>query len=1707
MKDAARFSWLHLTDLHVGLRAGAYLWPNVRDLAVLPDLERLHKRCGPWNAVFFTGDLTQQGSKKEFEKFNQQLAELQDHLRKLGSDPVILAVPGNHDLVRPSEGVGTLALAHQWNDDAKLRERFWNETNPRPGGLRKGVATAFSKWTSWWRTCIKQQKSVTFDEGLLPGDFRTTVDVHGLRVGVIGLNTAFLQLDGGDYERKVSLDARQIHALCKNGGDRWAREHDVCFLLTHHPPEWLDVRGKEALRGEIAPAGRFALHLYGHQHEGLTLLAKTGGAQSRLEVLGRALFGLEKWGEAGQERLHGYSAGEIRFEGVSRRLRIWPRAGHKQQAGHWAMRADVTHELDGDEAFSEELADNPRRLAMASGATAAPPATHSAELAAPLPVGADGISLEKKDHTTSAESLRQEHLAAIEVASQPLFTWPQTLSGGKWLERPELTVLIEAMNQPDGKARLILGGPGSGKSALLARLAKMLRDGGTTVLAVRADQLTRNVDTYRKLQEHLDLPDAPAAMLRTAAEHGPAVLIIDQLDALSDICDAHTQRLSLLLRLVAEVNKTPNIGIILSCRDFEFHHDHRFQALNAEQVRLAPLSLAEVELALRDRGIERREIGSILLETLRAPQHLKMFLSLTDRKSQPPIFDTYQQMLEQLWREQVIGRESDPKRGEAIEKIAEYMADEEELSAPLARFGMYEPQIEQLESVGILRRENERRIAFTHQTWFAFTRARTFIAGEGHLCDYVKRRGGSLFVRATLWSTLVNLREAAPARYRTELRALWETVGLRTHLRALLVEFLGQLQEPDDNEAALLLPQLKNESYVRQVALVAIAGSPGWFRRIADRHLPGLMAGPHAGEVWWTLAKALQFERARVLELLKRHWIHEPSRSQLALSVLRNLKVWDEGAVKAVIAISNTEEPRRDSARIGMSVTVNEIAKHEPALALRVVRALLDQALAKCRPEKGDVQPGAWDHPCRQLLDRDHGLHDLVEIARKVPKVFIDEVWPWFVEVLCEIGKVESRWFATYRGDSVLRTWRQAGSSPVPVYELPYAIDVAIEAMARQCPDEFLALIRRWQSSDLLTVHVFLASGLREVAPHRASQALDYLLGDPRRLILGDYEGSSNVTRDLLESLAPHLSQEDVIRLENAIRKSQLHAEDAQVEDVRSRFRRKRYNRKHRLLLLVALQKSPYLSSGSAALIDQESRALEDLYDPEPTTFGLRKIESPMLAAQMHRAGDEDILNLFAKLPDSAESRRPGNWMRGGNVEASWALAEMAKTDPRRALALALELESGTHERPVAYVLEEISKCSDVQFVRGLEDVILRLEERGFSSEYYRVHVAWALRNIAERAEGLSNPSFALLQSWLNTANVESADETRHSQEKSSGRPQPILFGFGRMRVLPQGNFPALQALAFGYLKRQPPARESLMDVLVEHSSRNEKSDVWRAMLTYFQYLPRGGRLLDLVSRLFAMHPGVRDCTEGVHLIGYMSRYADSSRLRDWLDGVRGGEWREGSQAYGELLVLLAVRRPEFSWIAELLSEALDPEATTDDRDRVRLGIAYMAVELWSEPEDRGLCTSVIMRLLPLSSGDVAAAVAGLFGRRHSLPADDNTNQVLDAILDCRAVLAASDSHDFALQLKNICADEPRRVLGLCNALLDEAQRTSEGVPRLSTAGRELIDISLTLQRLYECREDGLDLFERLLELGMYGARETLEELNIRPDAKLSAEG
>jgi calcineurin-like phosphoesterase family protein len=350
----ASLSWLHLTDLHAGHPEYQDLWPKVRERFYF-DLRRLHDRVGGWDVVFFTGDLTYQAEPSDFEMLQRFLGDFWSELTKLNCAPVLLAVPGNHDVRRPRPLRAAASSLRNWFQDPHVRRAFWSSREGKE--YQDVVRRAFDRFTEWygnWRAASRHDWYKSWTEGVVPGDFSITVAKDDLQIGVVGLNSAFLQLTEGDYERKLDVHVRQLTSVCGGDTGDWWRPLHTAILLTHHPSEWLG--DPPAFSREIASPDRFLLHLHGHLHEGNARYLRIRGSDAVRTLQGTSLCGLPNWGE-NSARLHGYAAGKLdmSLSQAHGTLSVWPRILKLSKEGrNYYLAPDWDNfELDDRDAFRD----------------------------------------------------------------------------------------------------------------------------------------------------------------------------------------------------------------------------------------------------------------------------------------------------------------------------------------------------------------------------------------------------------------------------------------------------------------------------------------------------------------------------------------------------------------------------------------------------------------------------------------------------------------------------------------------------------------------------------------------------------------------------------------------------------------------------------------------------------------------------------------------------------------------------------------------------------------------------------------------------------------------------------------------------------------------------------------------------------------------------------------------------------------------------------------------------------------------------------------------------------------------------------------------------------------------------------------------------------------------------------------------------------
>lgn len=1352
---------------------------------------------------------------------------------------------------------------------------------------------------------------------------------------------------------------------------------------------------------------------------------------------------------------------------------------------------------------------------------------------------------------TQHTNLREELLAA----SKGLLNWTRTLGKNEQqIERPELEELLNRIDTDNFSTTIVLGVPGIGKSALLSVLAHCIVDKGYALLAIKADYLGNKVNSLEDLRhdDQLHFSTDLLYAIKSVANKERVILLVDQLDAVSELLDRQPGRLNVLLNLIQSLAGTKNIHIVATCREFEFRHGSQFSRLEGfEQLYLSLPIWGKISPVLQNEGHLPDLIGEPLRELLQNPQNLKIFLQV----AQPgEVFDSSQKLLDRLWETKILNQPNAQKYIAFLEKIAQRMKDEEVLWLPTSVADDCPEICQELQQANILmlNRDNS-TFGFCHQTYYDHTLARAFARGYQSLADLVLERQDGLFVRPILLRSLNYLRGTAPQEYQHQLRILLKNaevnnypfknkiaklalnklshlsgkvrlsalgvlrslqlIYVRTHIYSLLIEFVGSQQNPEPIEAELLIPLLNLDTEAPKV-LYAMIGSLGWFRVLRDRpEFREWLEKPltQASYCLPILIAATSFATDNVWNLIEEYWLNDTAYDALSMQIILNLQQWNPERVWQTQQIIR----RWNLDMYSVSTIAEKVAETLPQLAPRIIRAHLDyrleQAIAESNKPIPELPADADDaqryihaykynpkNYFKNLLEGGSDFDDIDTLAKANPKDFLDAIWSWFTDVTNRIIDRENLRINRYSEDYI-------NSLDFDKSEIIQAVLSAILELANHDRQAFLIFVNQNELSELLLVHRLLARGLAQIAIQEPQAVLDYLLGDSRRLNLGNMRNSYKETKELVLAVCPHLQPQNIARIEQAIRTyNHYPIESERSADLRFRFLQ--YNRQHRLKLLLAFPEE-YLSVEAKRWRDEERRAfplvVNEKDDDYPTIAQL--VGSPMNAEEMTRASDQQLINLFDELADITEEdywKRQRDLSRAGGASSqAYEFGKLVKDDPERFLRILPQLQPQRHESYAGHAIQELAE-SDFP-ANNLIELVQSLEKRGFVSEDFRSDTASGLDKIAERNQGLPESVLSLLENWLSAHSQPDLAHHRSEESRSHQLNSPIIFGFGGSHFLPSGRGSIVRAIAAGYLNQNPPDLQNWARVIKSRLEIEPHPAVWVDILTDMPPLLNGDRTQ--ATQLF--DAVIRNCPEVLQYrwaLYFLSRtvgwFEPKETVQGWLEML----WADGSifcrQAYGELLFI-----HYFQYQDEWSVAKIDHHLANQDDEAVLCGLAHVASHMWVKRRCRTKAAEILYNLAPSNIEAIQSTVASVFFQsREHFELDSGMRLLIQAVCKNKPLLqkAASDIIDI-IENNNFVNTEPQLVSEICQSLLSKLDKEPYNPTRpLVFAAESLTTLAIQLHRHRQdkYRKVGLKIFEQLLSLNLTETRSALEMLDRKPN-------
>ncbi|WP_437658711.1 metallophosphoesterase [Sorangium sp. So ce1182] len=312
---APLFSWIQLSDIHVGHGGAAHRWDQqlvfralCRDIGVALD-----EGCPVPDVLLVTGDVAFSATEEQYATASVWLS---DAARAARLDPSrVFLLPGNHDIdwgVDVDRNVSRLLRSlHQGVEEL--------DTALAHAGDRAHLIRRLERYLSFSRrfapACLVPDDGHPAEQ--LFGWSHHADARGGLGVRMLGLNTALLSAEGDDRGR-LRLGR---NALAKGLGS--VQEGELVIVLSHHPLQGGWLIDERYARGWLQNHAH--VHLSGHVHDAESEETRSGGGGQFVRVTAGAVHG-ERQPE-GVPAGHGYNfAAVVRCAGTDELvLRVWPR--------------------------------------------------------------------------------------------------------------------------------------------------------------------------------------------------------------------------------------------------------------------------------------------------------------------------------------------------------------------------------------------------------------------------------------------------------------------------------------------------------------------------------------------------------------------------------------------------------------------------------------------------------------------------------------------------------------------------------------------------------------------------------------------------------------------------------------------------------------------------------------------------------------------------------------------------------------------------------------------------------------------------------------------------------------------------------------------------------------------------------------------------------------------------------------------------------------------------------------------------------------------------------------------------------------------------------------------------------------------------------------------------------------------------------------
>ena len=486
-------------------------------------------------------------------------------------------------------------------------------------------------------------------------------------------------------------------------------------------------------------------------------------------------------------------------------------------------------------------------------------------------------------------SLDPTYHQKIDDANQRyLLSYPPFGFAGQQIQRPESQCVVDEILSENGPSLIILtGDAGSGKSGIVRDVMAELKDRNVPHLAFRIDRYLSCTSRNHIGRILLECDQSPVSALETLAKNKTSVLIIDQIDAVSETSGRTGAVKEVLLELVREAGHYGDVRCLLVCRGFDLENDPQYRTLEkidrSKQVQVPHLSWEnDVAPILENTGVGIDRLNESQRKLLTLPVNLSVFLKIDEPNFE---FTTstglFQRLLNKKIHDLHANRNVAWSTMKPLSAMADWMSENQELICPDFVLDEYDQSKEWLASEGLITVE-QNKLAFFHESFFDFIFARTLANSTQNISDFLTTTEQHLFRRTQVRQILTLMRDTGRPRYLEALTSILTTPNIRFHIKLAVAQWLATLDNVTVEELRVI--QMLDDDGAEFPVLMrkAIFTSESWFDLLNDIgelfNILEKLEKPRRRQLLVWLSRIVGKRPRSVAEFLKNWWDSNPAR-------------------------------------------------------------------------------------------------------------------------------------------------------------------------------------------------------------------------------------------------------------------------------------------------------------------------------------------------------------------------------------------------------------------------------------------------------------------------------------------------------------------------------------------------------------------------------------------------------------------------------------------------------------------------------------------------------------------------------------------------------------------------------------------------------------------------------------------------------------